>query len=128
MIGVDLPESAAGGYNRLVPTASKWIRGAAAAVHVARRTPHGRVAGAVLAGARAAAASFLKALHLLFLEVTGFIFLCFAAVGGFACWREYQQFAADRIGPAKPIVAAAFTAMFLWFGLSSFWRARVRKK
>lgn len=62
-------------------------------------------------------------LHLLFLEIAGVFFLAFAAGGGFAAWREFQKWSAGQIGPGKMLLAAAFSAMFLWFAVSSFWRA-----
>ena len=85
---------------------------------------HSRLLRGVLAGGRAALGSFSRVLHLLFLEVTGFFFLVFAVIGSYAFMREYRAWAAGKIGPGKTVVALAFTVMFAWFGLSSFWRAR----
>ncbi|MBV9574883.1 MAG: hypothetical protein JOY93_12590 [Acidobacteriales bacterium] len=59
-------------------------------------------------------------------EVTGFTFLALAAVGGLALGREYFRYHSGKTGPGHIWVAVVFTAMFGWFGISSFWR--VRKK
>jgi len=50
-------------------------------------------------------------------------FLFFALAGGIAWWREYQAWQAGKIGPGKMALAGCFGLLFLWFGLSSFWRA-----
>lgn len=71
--------------------------------------------------------SVWRILHLLFLEVTGFLFLCFAVVFGGVAVREYHKYTHGEIGPGKAALAAAFTVMFFWFGLSSFWRARRKR-
>jgi hypothetical protein len=108
--------------------ATKWGTRAAAVAHVAGQTKQGRLAKAVFHGLSATARSFLRVLHLLFLEVTGALFLWIALVGGFACWREYRNMQLHPEFRYKFIVAAAFTAMFVWFGLTSFWRARRKNK
>jgi hypothetical protein len=62
-------------------------------------------------------------LHLLWLQVTGFVFLSIALIAGFACYREYIQYLAGKVGPGRALLAAGVTLMFAWFGMSSFWRA-----
>ena len=64
-----------------------------------------------------------RVLHLLFLQVAGVFFLAFAAGGGIAAWREYHKWQAGQIGPSKIYLALGFAALFLWFAVSSFWRA-----
>jgi len=64
-----------------------------------------------------------RVLHMLFLQVAGVFFLCFALIGGAACVREYRLLAAGQPVGAKLGIAAAFSVMFLWFAISSFWRA-----
>ena len=44
---------------------------------------------ALLSGARATLGHFGAVLHQLWLEVTGFVFLVFASIGGMALFREY---------------------------------------
>jgi NADH:ubiquinone oxidoreductase subunit 6 (subunit J) len=81
------------------------------------RSRWGRAFGAV-------ASSLLRVGHVLWLEVTGFFFAVFAVIGGAALAREVQVHAtAGRIA-----VLAIFTLMFAWFAVSSFIRARKRKK
>jgi hypothetical protein len=70
--------------------------------------------------------SFGRVLHQLWLQLTGVLFLAFAIVGGLAFAREYQAWAAGKMGPERALLALAFTLLFAWFGVSSFWRA-VRK-
>lgn len=87
------------------------------AARVAARSRWGRAFAAV-------ASSFLRIGHVLWLEVTGFFFACFAVIGGAALVREIQvHAAAGRIA-----VLAIFTLMFGWFAVSSFLRARKRKR
>jgi len=62
----------------------------------------------------------------LWLEVTGFVFLALAAIGGLAFAREYAKYHSGHVGLDRVVLAICFTALFGWFGLSSFWR--VRKK
>jgi hypothetical protein len=71
---------------------------------------------------RATAAHFGRVLHQLWLEVTGFVFLSLAGIGAIAFLREYAKFAVGRTSSGRVLLAVGFTAMFGWFGLSSFWR------
>jgi hypothetical protein len=117
-------------YNSVVTEsteAQKWGARAAALVRVAGRTRQGRIASAALAGARATWLATTRVLHLLFLEITGFFFVVFAMVGGFATWREYLRYKTGLIGPGRAILAGCFATVFLWFAISSFWRVQRRK-
>jgi hypothetical protein len=97
-----------------------------AAVHMVERSRRGR---AVLAGIRATARSFVRVLHQLWLEVTGFTFLAMAAVGAMAGLRAYGKYQAGHAaGLGRLLLAICFTVTFTWFGLSSFWRAKRRVK
>src|SRR3954464_2677087 len=81
------------------------------------RSRWGRAFGAV-------ASSLLRVGHVLWLEVTGFFFAVFAVIGGAALVRELQvHAAAGRIA-----VLAIFSLMFAWFAVTSFLRARKRKR
>ena len=73
-------------------------------------------------GVTAAGKTFFRIVHVLWLQVTGFFFVCFAVIGAGAFWRQYHLHAAQ----GKLVVIAIFTVMFLWFGLTSFWRAHKR--
>jgi hypothetical protein len=66
--------------------------------------------------------------RVLWLEVTGFLFLCLAIIGAAAGFREYRHYVRGEAGFGKVAVAAAFTLMFLYFGLNSFWRSRGKVK
>lgn len=71
---------------------------------------------------------FARVLHLLWLQIAGVFFLFFALAGSLACRREFLQWQEGKIGPGKMVLAAAFAVVFLWFGLSSFWRAQRRAR
>ena len=86
-----------------------------------------RTYSAVLKGARATLGHFGSVLHQLWLEITGFVFLAFAGVGLVASAREYGAYHAGRGTSGHVALAAGFTVMFAWFGMSSFWRARNRR-
>jgi hypothetical protein len=86
-----------------------------------------RTGSAVLKGLRATASSLGGALHQLWLEITGFVFLVIAAAGAYEAFREYGKYhGGQEPGPSRLILAVCFTVSFAWFGLSSF--VRVRKK
>jgi hypothetical protein len=88
-----------------------------------------RTGSAVIRGIETTARSFGRVLHQLFLEVTGFTFLAIAGIGGVTAFREYTRYhAGQAAGPGRLALAIAFTSSFTWFGLSSFWRLRRRKK
>lgn len=89
-----------------------------------RRAVRNRLFHATWSAASIAVRSVWRVLHLLFLEVTGFLFLCFAIGFGSVAVREYHKYTQGIIGPGKTVLAGAFALMFLWFGLTSFWRAR----
>ena len=86
-----------------------------------------RTYGAVASGVRATIGHFAGVAHQLWLEITGFVFLVFAAAGIFALVREYNSIHAGKGTTSHLAVAAGFTAVFGWFGISSFWRARHRR-
>lgn len=86
-----------------------------------------RTYGAVTAAARATLGHFGGVMHQLWLEVTGFVFLAFAGVGLVALIREYHAFHAGRGPSGRVAIAAGFSIMFAWFGVSSFTRARRKK-
>jgi hypothetical protein len=86
-----------------------------------------RTYGALMSGARATLGHFGSVLHQLWLEVTGFIFLAFAGVGTVFLFREYSAYHAGRGSNGRIAEAAAFSLVFGWFGVSSFWRARRKR-
>ena len=92
----------------------------------AKQASRNRTFNALMNAGRASAASCGRVLHQLWLEVTGFVFLFLAGIGGLAVAREYAKFEAGKSGPGRVIIAVCFCLTFGYFGLSSFWR--VRKK
>jgi hypothetical protein len=62
--------------------------------------------------------------RVLWLEVTGFLFLVLTVIGAAATWREYQHYVRREVGSGKVVVGVVFTLMFLYFGVNSFWRSR----
>ena len=108
-----------------VSTARKiGIAARIAGAHVKRS----RTLGAVFSGIRATVRHFTGVLHQLWLEITGFIFLSFAAVGLVAIIREYASYRAGRGNPSHLAEVALFTLVFGWFGVSSFWRIRKKRQ
>ena len=81
-----------------------------------------RTLRAILSAVRITLRSFTRALHQLWLEVTGTVFLTMAVIGGTALVREYLKYTAGRTTASRLAIAICFTAAFAWFGLSSFWR------
>ena len=93
----------------------------------AQQVRRSRAYGAVSRAVRATASHSGRVLGQLWLEVTGFVFLCLAGIGAIALVREYIKYQAGRTSSGRVGLALAFTVMFGWFGLSSFWRVRKKK-
>jgi hypothetical protein len=95
------------------------------AARIAReQVKRSRTYSAVLSGVRATVGHFAAVLRQLWHEITGFVFLAFAGFGALALVKEYLAYHAGRVGPNRVAVAAGFTLVFAWFGVTSFWRAR----
>ena len=90
----------------------------------AKQAGKSRTLSAVWRGMKVTAASFLRVLGVLWLEVTGFVFLSLSAIGGLALVREYGRYEAGKTSAGRVIVAVCFTLTFAWFGITSFLRAR----
>ena len=95
---------------------------------VGQQLKRSRKYNAALGGARTAARHFGKVLHQLWHEITGFVFLVFAAAGLIAMYKEYAAFHMGRVGSGRVATVAAFSLVFGWFGITSFWRSRKHKK
>ncbi len=83
--------------------------------------------GAVMRAGRATAGQFGKVLGQLWLEVTGFVFLCLSGIGALAFIREYVRFHQGKTTSGRVALAIGFTVLFGWFGLTSFWRVRKKR-
>lgn len=86
-----------------------------------------RTLNAVVRASRVTLRSFGRVLHQLWLEVTGFVFLAMAGIGGIALSREFAKYQAGKAGPGRVAIAVCFCLIFGYFGLSSFWRVRRKK-
>jgi type VI protein secretion system component VasK len=86
-----------------------------------------RIFRGLRSGTAAFLGSVLGAFRVLFLEVSGFIFLCFTVIIVGAFFREYRKYAMHQVGLERVILAGAVGTMFLYFGVSSFWRARRKR-
>jgi len=90
----------------------------------------GRLAGrnrtlnAIMGGVRTTARAFAQAMHQLWLEVTGTMFLAIAAFGAIGLVREYVKYQSGRATAGRVAIAVCFTLTFAWFGVTSFWRVR----
>jgi hypothetical protein len=93
-----------------------------------RRAGRNKLLSATWSAASVTLRGLSRVLHLLFLEVTGFLFLSFSIIGVGAAVREYNKYKAGAIGPGKAYLAGAFAIMFFWFGVSSFWRAKRKQR
>ncbi|HTX76483.1 MAG TPA: hypothetical protein VMD29_09780 [Terracidiphilus sp.] len=84
-----------------------------------------RVSGGVARGMGGFLRPFRRVGGILFLEVVGGFFLLFVMVFSIAAWRLRSDYAH---GPehAKFLVSAGMAVVFLYLGLSSFWRANRR--
>ena len=89
-----------------------------------RRAQQTRTWGAFLRTSRITATHVGRILHQLWLEVTGFVFLVLAGIGGVALFREYAQYQGGKANPSRIVAAICFTVMFAWFGVNSFWKTR----
>ena len=87
-----------------------------------------RTYGAVLGGVRTTLGHFAGVVRQLWHEITGFVFLAFAAFGVAALVKESVAYHAGGVDANRVAIAAGFTLVFGWFGVSSFWRARKPQK
>lgn len=91
-----------------------------------RHVANDRVMNAGIQAAKVTAKAAARTTHILFLQMTGLFFTGFALTGAGAAVREYRLYAAGKIGPGKAILAAVFAAVFLYFAVSSFMKAKKR--
>jgi hypothetical protein len=106
-----------------------FSRQSRAALRVAgRKTGENRWVRAFYRAGSVTAASVGHVFQALWLEVTGFLFLVLAVIGGGATVREFHRYAAGTTSSSKVVLAAGFTLLFLYFGVNSFWRTRRKSK
>jgi hypothetical protein len=73
--------------------------------------------------------AILKPARTLWNEIIGFVFICFAVTFGFKAVRLYLDFSrgageAANADFVRFVVATSCTLLMLWFGVTSFMRAR----
>ncbi len=83
----------------------------------------GRATGYVARGVGGFLRPFRRVGNIVFLEVVGAFFLLFVVLFGNWAWRLRDQ-AIQGPEHGKFLVYAAMTLLFLYLGVSSFWRAR----
>ena len=93
-----------------------------------RKTGENRWIRAFYRGSSVTLHSVGRVLHVLWLEVTGLLFLVLALVGAGAAIRQYHRYTAGTAGVGKIALAAAFALAFLYFGISSFTSSRRRSR
>ena len=104
-------------------------RQARAALRMAgRKSGENRWVRAFYRAGEAVAGSAGRVLHVLWLEVTGFLFLVLAVIGAGAAVREYHRYVAGSATIGRIAIAAAFALLFLYFGINSFVRSRRKSK
>jgi len=108
----------------VVNKVSTWRKVVVVARVAGQQAERSRTVNAVWSAVRTTARSFGHALHQLWLEVTGLIFLVMALGFGGAAFKEYGKYHTGHTGPARAAIAACATLTFAWFGLTSFWRVR----
>ena len=85
-----------------------------------------RMGAALWAGIRSTFLSIRRIVAILWLQITGLFFVIFCVMGSAAAVHEYHLWTAGRAPVGKFALAAAFSAIFGWFALTSFWRAARR--
>ena len=70
--------------------------------------------------------AIIKPLRVLWNEIIAFVFVAFGVLVGFSTWRKYQaeQANADLVMLMAIVGGGFFTLLLLWFGFSSWLRAR----
>jgi len=91
-----------------------------------RKTGENRLVRACYNAGAVTLRSVTRVLHVLWLEVTGLLFLSLATVGAGAAIREYHHRASGAGSTGKVVLAASFAVLFAYFGVNSFWRSRRR--
>lgn len=83
-----------------------------------------RLLSGIFAGGSSFFGTMSRVARLLFLQVTGFLFLVLAVGLGAKAWHEHQVVIASHGSPTRFYLSTFFFVLFTYFGLSSFWRAR----
>jgi hypothetical protein len=65
-----------------------------------------------------------KPMHALWNEVIGFFFIVLALVFAGSAWRSLRTLNGQPESVVKAVAAVGFTLLMVYFGISSFWKAR----
>jgi len=106
-----------------VSKVSVWQKMGIVARVAGQQAGRSRTFSAIKSAVRTTFRSFARAAHALWLEVTRSMFLAVAAFGFIGTFREYAKYHAGRTPASHVAIAAGFTSVFAWFGVTSFWRA-----
>jgi hypothetical protein len=118
--------TATGAHEVDVPSRDLGTQGRALLRVAGRKSGENRWVRAVYKAGTVTISSIGRVLHVLWLEVTGLLFLVLALVGGGAAVRQYHRYTAGTAGLGRTVLASAFALGFAYFGVSSFWRSRRR--
>ena len=77
-----------------------------------------------ITAAQVTAKATARASHILWLEITGFLFSVLAVVLAAATMREYHRYTLGASVAGRVAVTAFFTLIFAYFGATSFYRSR----
>lgn len=95
----------------------------------ADRGAEGRAAGLTTKGVARGVSGFLRPFRrvgsIVWLEVTGVFFFLFVAVAASFLWKNRASYSYGA-GHRQFVASAAMLVVFLYLGVSSFWRARRR--
>ena len=103
---------------------STWRKAGVVARVAGQQAQRSRTFNALMSAARTTGRSLTHAMHQLWLEVTGVIFLLMALSFAGAAFKEYGKYHAGQAGPTGLSITILCALTFAWFGLSSFWKAR----
>jgi len=109
-----------------VPSRDLGTQGRALLRVAGRKTGENRWVRAFYRAGSVTLRSVTRVLHVLWLEVTGLLFLTLAVVGAGAAVREYHRRSLGTASTGKMLLAAGFALLFTYFGVNSFWRSRRR--
>src|SRR5690349_280727 len=99
-----------------------WGVRAAATAHVAGRlAKRNRWYRATTTAVGTVFRSVRSVLRVLWLEITGLIFVFFAVTGVSDAWREYHK---HGFVSGKLVAGVCFSVLFAWYAVTSFWRTR----
>lgn len=108
------------------PTPGLGRQGRALLRVAGRRSGESRWLRALYKGSSVTLRSVTRVVHVLWLEVTGLLFMTLAVVGAGAAIREYHRHSLGQGSTGKMLLAGGFALLFGYFGVNSFWRSRKR--